>query len=180
MLCQTCSIKCLPLKNTCKVALNFVSKLMFYIPKCLFIVSSRYNQRSYSFSQAVSINPTHLRSRSYRVCFYEPNKYLPVLHCLCRWVSLSVRELWGMPPLVSFPDREDKTLSARITGYLHFLCHTHTHTRQHAHFHLCCQSNSEPPGRQRVAIKYLSHVFGPSDGQIQMFIFMIVTNTGGA
>lgn len=92
MLCQTCSIEGFPTLKT----LDSSSKAVFHISKCLlFIMSSRYNQRSYSFSQAVSINrptppltPQHTCDRSLTAdrmmnVFYESNECLPVLHCMC-------------------------------------------------------------------------------------------------
>lgn len=180
MFCQTCSIEGFPTLKT----LDFTSKAVFHISKCLlFIMSSRYNQRSYSFSQAVSINrptppsaprnPTHLWSKSYRgqndACvFMNPTSvFLFYTVCVTDWVCEECRH-W------SRSWQKDKTLSALITGYLHFsLSHTRT-DKTTCHLHPCSPSIPEPPGRQHIAIKYAWHIFGPSDGQIQMFSFVIV------
>lgn len=178
MLCRTCSIEGFPTLKT----LDFSSKAVFHISKCLlFIMSSRYNQRSYSFSQAVSINrptptpaPPHLNTPAIEVltewcmCFMNPTSvFLFYTVCVTEWVCEECRH-W------SRSWQKDKTLSALITGYLHFsLSHTRT-DKTTCRLHPCSPSIPEPPGQQHVAIKYARHMFGPSDGQIQMFSFVIV------
>lgn len=128
MLWRTCSIEGFPTLKT----LDFSSKAVFHISKCLlFIMSSRYNQRSYSFSQAVSINrptppptprtPTHLRSKSYRgqndACVFMNPTSVFLFYTVC---------VTGMLPLVSFlaEGQDSECFNYRLFAFLSL---THTH-----------------------------------------------------
>lgn len=117
-----------------------------YFKPLHFIVFCRYNQRSWSFSQAVSamIHDVNMKNDvcvvSARVCF----------HCMC--MSESVHCARGGMRLTSVLAEADETES-----FTYRLITFHTYISQHTHICMCAVLQHKPAD-QHAAVEHVNHV----------------------